>query len=228
MYRALIVEDDLAISCLERDYLSLSDFDVDVCNDGLKGYNRALSNSYDVIILDVMLPNMNGYDICMRLRDKIKAPIIFVSAKNSEIDIIRGLGIGAIDYIEKPFSPSILVAKVKSKLKQIDRFKGNNDFNIINIDNIKIDTLLHKVYKNEIEVILKNKEYELLLFLVKNKNHVFSHDEIYESVWGLDSEGDNRTVAVHINRLRDKLEDDSNNPKYLCTMWGAGYYFNSL
>lgn len=224
MYKVLIVEDDLAISTIERDYLSLANFDVDVCDDGLKGYNMALSNDYDLIILDVMLPNMNGYDICMKLRDKIKTPIIFVTAKNNEIDIIRGLGIGADDYIEKPFSPSVLVAKIKSRIKQIERFSCNN-FNEILVDNIKIDTLSHKIYKDDKEIILKNKEYELLLFLVKNKNHVFSHEEIYQNVWGVDSEGDNRTVAVHINRLRDKLEDDLNNPKHLCTMWGAGYYF---
>lgn len=228
MYKALIVEDDLAIASLQRDYLSLSDFIVDIENDGLRGYNKALVNDYDVIILDVMLPSMNGFDICLNLRKKIQTPIIFVSAKNNDLDIIHGLGFGADDYIEKPFSPLVFVAKVKSRLKQIERLKEKSNKKQIIIDNIIIDTNSHKVYKNDVEIILKNREYELLLFLVNNKNQVFSHDELYEQVWGFDSSGDSRTVAVHINRLRDKLEDNPNNPKYLCTRWGAGYYFNSI
>ena len=224
MSKILIVEDDIDISSIEADYLELSNFNVDIESDGLKGYEMALNNNYDLIILDVMLPNMNGFEICRSLREKMNIPILMVTARSNEIDIIRGLGYGADDYIEKPFSPSILVARVKAHLMGAKR-RSSNITNFIEIDNIRLDIETHQVFKNNLEIKLKNKEFELLKYLMINRNHVYSKDELYEKIWGLDSLGDNATVTVHINRLREKLEDNPNNPKHLLTIWGVGYSF---
>lgn len=224
MSKILIVEDDIDISSIEADYLELSNFNVDIESDGLKGYEMALNNNYDLIILDVMLPNMNGFEICRSLREKMNIPILMVTARSNEIDIIRGLGYGADDYIEKPFSPSVLVARVKAHLMGAKR-RSSNITNFIEIDNIRLDIETHQVFKNNLEIKLKNKEFELLKYLMINRNHVYSKDELYEKIWGLDSLGDNATVTVHINRLREKLEDNPNNPKHLLTIWGVGYSF---
>lgn len=224
MEKILIIEDDYDIASLEKDYLTLNNYSIDIENDGYLGYQKALNGNYDLIILDLMLPSMSGLEICEKIRDILTCPIIMVTAKVTDIDKLKGFKNGATDYIEKPFSPSILVAKVKAHLDQIKRIKGKeNEF--IQSDNIMINIATHQVLKNNKEIFLKNKEFELLLFLMKNKNVVFSKEQLYEKIWGMDALGDNATITVHINRLRKKIEDDFSNPKHLCTICGVGYCF---
>lgn len=227
MNRILIIEDDESIAEIEKDYLTLSGFSVDIEADGRRGFDAALKGEHDLIILDVMLPSMNGFEILQEIRSKILVPILVVTAKVADLDKIRGLGFGADDYIEKPFSPSVLVAKVKAHLKQYTRLTQNEPSKrgLIEIGSIRLNTQTHQVFKDDKEVILKNKEYALLSFLMLNYHHVYSKEELYEAVWGMEAMGDNATVAVHMNRLREKLEDDSANPVHLVTIWGAGYCF---
>ncbi|KAF1682771.1 DNA-binding response regulator [Veillonella sp. R32] len=226
--RILIIEDDQAIAEIERDYLQLSQFEVVLANDGAEGLKQALTGTFDLILLDVMLPTMDGFEICKKLRETLDIPILMVTAKQEDIDKIRGLGLGADDYIEKPFSPSILVARVKANLAQYDRLKkGQTDNTLaeIQVGNLRIQPGSHRVFVRNQEISLKNKEYELLLFLVRNGDLVFDKETLYERIWGLDAIGDVATVPVHINRLREKIEDDPSNPHYIETVWGAGYRF---
>lgn len=228
MEKILIVEDDNDIAELERDYLKLGGFDVTIAEDGMQGLKLALNEKFDCIILDVMLPEIDGGEICRRIRDKVDVPIIMVTAKTTDIDKIRGYGTGADDYVEKPFSPSVLVARVKAHVESYKRLKasgGKQRENQITIGDISADIPTRRVYKNDVEIPLKNKEFELLVFLMNNKGIVFERERLYENVWGMDAVGDNATVAVHINRLREKLEDDPENPKHLLTVRGAGYRF---
>jgi DNA-binding response OmpR family regulator len=227
MYKILIIEDDKAIAEIEADYLHLSDFIVDISYDGLDGLNKAQSGQYDLILLDLMLPGMDGFLICKTLRQSLDIPILIVTARMEDIDKIRGLGYGADDYIEKPFSPSVLVARVKANLAQYQRLKSSG---IKKTSNLKVgefsilkDSM--QVFLSGREIKLKNKEYELFVFFAEHPNQVFSREDLYEYIWGLESMGDNATVAVHINRLREKIEEDPANPKYICTIWGAGYRF---
>lgn len=226
--RILIIEDDQAIAEIERDYLQLSQFEVVLANDGAEGLKQALTGTFDLILLDVMLPTMDGFEICKKLRETLDIPILMVTAKQEDIDKIRGLGLGADDYIEKPFSPSILVARVKANLAQYDRLKkGQTDNTLaeIQVGNLRIQPGSHRVFVRNQEISLKNKEYELLLFLVRNGDLVFDKETLYERIWGFDAIGDVATVPVHINRLREKIEDDPSNPHYIETVWGAGYRF---
>lgn len=226
MAKILIVEDDEAIAAIERDYLELDNFEVEIALDGIVGLNRGLSGDFDLILLDLMLPGIDGFSICRKLREKLNIPILLVTARQEDIDKIRGLGLGADDYIEKPFSPSVLVARVKANLAQYQRVLGvKKGPSEIALGAICLNTGTHRVYVNDREVELKNKEYELLLFLMLNVDMVFDRETLYEKVWGMDAMGDNATVAVHINRLRDKLEEDPARPRYIETVWGAGYRF---
>lgn len=227
MNKILIIEDDKDIAAIERDFLTVSGYEVDLAYDGFTGLNMGLSKSYDLIILDIMLPGINGFDICIKLREKLDIPILLVTAKQDDIDKIKGLGSGADDYIEKPFSPSVLVARVKANISQYRRIKDTDQKTerTIAYGDISINPLTHRVYVKGREIELKNKEYELLLFFMNNIDIVFNKDQLYENVWGFDALGENSTVAVHINRLREKIEEDPGNPKYLQTVWGAGYRF---
>lgn len=226
MKKILIVEDDTAIAAIERDYLEVDHFAVEIASDGIQGLNRGLSGEFDLILLDLMLPGMDGFSVCRKLREKINIPILMVTAKQEDIDKIRGLGLGADDYIEKPFSPSVLVARVKANLAQYERLSGRGKApSEITLGNIRLNTGTHRVFVEDREVELKNKEYELLLFLMLNVDMVFDRETLYEKVWGMDAMGDNATVAVHINRLREKLEKDPASPRYIETVWGAGYRF---
>jgi DNA-binding response OmpR family regulator len=226
--KILIIEDDSAIAAIERDYLEIDRFAVDIVSDGINGLKQALDGAFDLILLDLMLPGLDGFSVCRKLREKLDIPILMVTAKQEDIDKIRGLGIGADDYIEKPFSPSVLVARVKANLAQYERLK-ECQLTVaepeIKIGNIRINTGAHRVYVMNEEISLKNKEYELLLFLVKNADMVFDKETLYERIWGYDALGDAATVAVHINRLREKIEADSGVPQYIQTVWGAGYRF---
>lgn len=230
MEKILIVEDDELIAELERDYLEANGFEADIVFDGREGEKMAKTGGYDAILLDVMLPGKTGFDVCRELRRSLHLPIIMVTAKKDDIDKIRGLGLGADDYLEKPFSPAELVARVKSHIhihnllldSQEEKEETENE---IAYQNLTILPRSRMVYLDEKEVVLVNKEFELLLFMAENPNIVFSKDTLFDRVWGMDSIGDVATVTVHINRLRDKLGKNSKKTQFIETVWGAGYRF---
>lgn len=228
MSRILIVEDEGAIADLERDYLELSGFEVVIENDGLLGLNKAINEDFDLYILDLMLPGVEGYEICKKIRETKNTPIIMVSAKKDDIDKIRGLGMGADDYMTKPFSPSELVARVKAHLSRYERLIGANpkqENDIIEIRGIKIDKTDRRVWVNGEEKNFTTKEYELLTFLAENPNHVFTKEELFSKIWDMESFGDIATVTVHIKKLREKIELNTAKPQYIETIWGVGYRF---
>ena len=231
MKKILIIEDDIDIAELERDFLQIEGYDVTMATDGLEGYKLAKSEKFDLILLDLMLPNMNGYEICRGIRGEVDVPIIMVTAKGEDTDKVRGLGLGADDYISKPFSSTELIARVKANLAQYERLRNGNKggsnkrSNELQAGSISINLSTHRVYVKGVEVELKHKEYELLKFLISNPDIVFSKEHLYERIWGLDAFGDLKTVAVHINRLREKIEKDPGSPVHLQTVWGAGYRF---
>ncbi|MCI5740249.1 MAG: response regulator transcription factor [Lachnospiraceae bacterium] len=232
--KILIVEDEEEIAMLEKDYLEINGFETRVETDGEKAVELALTGTFDLILLDLMLPGKNGYDICREIRNKIDIPILMVTARTESIDKVLGLGIGADDYIPKPFDPAELVARVKSHLSRYERLtKGyrpqeneGEERDIIRIGNIEILTRSWKVYRDGEEIKFPNREFELLKFLAMNPNIVFSKEELFEKIWGYDYVGDSVTVTVHINRIREKIEEDSKNPKIIETVWGAGYRLN--
>lgn len=226
MARILIIEDDESIAAIERDYMEINGFEADIAEDGNTGLTKGCTGSYDLILLDLMLPVIDGFEVCRKLREKINIPILMVTARREDIDKIRGLGLGADDYIEKPFSPGVLVARVKANLSQYQRLTGKRPApSEIILGDVRVNTGTHRVFVENREIELKNKEYELLLYLMLNVDLVFDRETLYEKVWGLDAMGDNATVAVHINRLREKIEKDPSKPRYIETVWGAGYRF---
>lgn len=220
MEHILIIEDDRAIARIEKDYLEMSGFAVTLAEDGETGCKTALQDPFDLILLDVMLPGMDGFTVLQRLRDRLDVPILLVTARTEDLDKIRGLGLGADDYIEKPFSPGVLVARVRANLAQYARLKQGDRGRVLQAGGLKLDTAARRVFLAEQEISLKNKEYELLLFFMRNPGMVFDRETLYERVWGLDALGDNATVAVHINRLREKLGEG-----VIQTVRGAGYRF---
>jgi len=227
MSKILIIEDEEAIADLEKDYLELSDFQVNIENTGDKGLAEALANDYDLIILDLMLPGMDGFEVCKKIREQKNIPILMVSAKKDDIDKIRGLGLGADDYMTKPFSPSELVARVKAHMARYDRLVGSatktND--IVEIRGIKIDKTARRVWIDGEEKAFTTKEFDLLTFLAENPNHVFTKEELFREIWEMDSIGDIATVTVHIKKIREKIEFDTSKPQYIETIWGVGYRF---
>ena len=226
MQKLLIVEDDEAIASIERDYLERDGFAVEIVADGPTGLERGLSGEYSLILLDLMLPGLSGFEVCCLLREKLDIPILLVTARQEDVDKIRGLGLGADDYIEKPFSPRVLTARVRAHLSRYERLtRAEKPTGEITLGGISLNTDTRRVFADGQEVELKNKEFELLLFLMLNADVVFSRDALYEAIWGMDALGDNATVAVHINRLREKIEADPANPRYIQTVWGAGYKF---
>ena len=226
MAKILIVEDDRNIAELEKDYLELSGFTVIVETDGTVGLRRALEEDMDLVILDLMLPGTDGFEICRRIREVRDIPVLMVSARRDDIDKIRGLGLGADDYITKPFSPSELVARVKAHLSRYERLIGGREKNeVIEIRGLKIDKTARRVWVNDEEKQFTTKEFDLLTFLAENPNHVFTKDELFRKIWGMDSIGDIATVTVHIKKIREKIELDSSKPQYIETIWGVGYRF---
>ena len=225
--RILIVEDEESIADLEKDYLELSGFEVEVANDGETGLRRGLAVEFDLIILDLMLPGVDGFEICRQVREAKNTPIIMVSAKKDDIDKIRGLGLGADDYMTKPFSPSELVARVKAHMDRYNRLIGStvqkND--TIEIRGIKIDKTARRVWVNGEETTFTTKEFDLLTFLAENPNRVFTKEELFREIWDMESIGDIATVTVHIKKIREKVEVDTSNPQYIETIWGVGYRF---
>ena len=231
--KVLIVEDDEDISMIEEAYLESAGFATKILPDGNGLWDVLKEESIDLILLDLMLPGKNGYEICREIRDVVDIPILMVTARTEAIDKIRGLGLGADDYISKPFDPAELVARVNAHLRQYDRLKGSSEEktaepDIITIGDVKILVNSWKVYKGDQEIRFPNREFELLKFLALNPNIVFSREQLFEKIWGYDYTGDSATVMVHINRIREKIEDDSKNPKILETVWGAGYRLNKL
>jgi len=228
MEHILIIEDDINIAELERDYLKLNGYSVSIEHDGTKGLKSALSGIYDAIIVDLMLPNKDGYEIINEVRKKLEIPIIVVSAKSDEIDKIRGLGFGADDYIPKPFSPAELVARIKSHVQRYKRLIGQNTAtNILNYKGLEVNTASHRVLVNTKEIQLTTKEYNLLVFLMSNSNIVFTKEHLFDSIWGEECYGEIATIPVYIQRLRKKIEKHPENPEYIETIWGSGYRFNS-
>lgn len=227
MSRILIVEDEVAIADLEKDYLELSGFEVEIENDGTNGLARALAEDFDLFILDLMLPGIDGFEICREIREKKNTPILMVSAKKDDIDKIRGLGLGADDYITKPFSPSELVARVKAHLARYERLIGTNvpEGDIVEIRGIKIDKTARRVWVNGEEKQFTTKEFDLLTFLAENPNHVFTKEELFREIWDMESIGDIATVTVHIKKIREKIEMNTAKPQYIETIWGVGYRF---
>ena len=227
MSKILIVEDEVAIAELEKDYLELSGFEVEVENDGMTGLARALAEDFDLFILDLMLPGIDGFEICKQIREKKNTPILMVSAKKEDIDKIRGLGLGADDYVTKPFSPSELVARVKAHLSRYERLIGSNvvENDTIEIRGIKIDKTARRVWVNGEEKQFTTKEFDLLTFLAENPNHVYTKEELFREIWDMESIGDIATVTVHIKKIREKVEMDTSKPQYIETIWGVGYRF---
>ncbi len=223
----LIIEDEQSIAELEKDYLELADFEVIMENDGRSGLRRALESESDLIILDLMLPGVDGFEICKRIREEKNTPIIMVSAKKDDIDKIRGLGLGADDYMTKPFSPGELVARVKAHLSRYERLLGSvpHENTIVEIRGIRIDKTARRVSINGVEKPFTTKEFDLLAFLAEHPNHVYSKDELFREIWDMDSIGDIATVTVHIKKIREKIEVNTAKPQYIETIWGVGYRF---
>ena len=228
MSKILIIEDEEAIADLEKDYLELSDFEVEIKNSGDAGLEAALKGDFDLVVLDLMLPGMDGFEVCKKIREKKNIPILMVSAKKDDIHKIRGLGLGADDYMTKPFSPSELVARVKAHLARYNRLVGTttkpqND--IVEIRGIRIDKTARRVYIDGEERQFTTKEFDLLTFLAENPNHVYTKEELFREIWDMDSIGDIATVTVHIKKIREKIEFDTAKPQYIETIWGVGYRF---
>ncbi len=227
MSKILIVEDEESIAELEKDYLELSGFDVHIETNGENGLKEALEGEYDLALLDLMLPGIDGFEICKRVRKVKNMPILLVSAKKDDIDKIRGLGLGADDYVTKPFSPSELVARVKAHLARYERLIGSavQENELIEIRGIKIDKTARRVYVNGEEKQFTTKEFDLLTFLAQNPNRVFTKEELFREIWDMESVGDIATVTVHIKKIREKIEFDTAKPQYIETIWGVGYRF---
>ncbi|MCI8997197.1 MAG: response regulator transcription factor [Lachnospiraceae bacterium] len=227
MSKILIVEDEDVIADLEKDYLELSGFQVELAADGNKGLQKALEEDFNLLILDLMLPGVDGFEICKQVRAVKNMPIIMVSAKKDDIDKIRGLGLGADDYMTKPFSPSELVARVKAHLTRYERLVSSNarENSVIEIRGIKIDRTARRVWVNGEEKNFTSREFDLLAFLAENPNHVYTKEELFREIWDMDSVGDIATVTVHIKKIREKIEFNSAKPQYIETIWGVGYRF---
>ncbi|PEL13092.1 response regulator transcription factor [Bacillus sp. AFS017336] len=227
MKKVLIIEDDQSIALLQRDYLEINEFEVEIESNGRSGLQKALTNKFDLVILDLMLPEMNGFEICKKIRENKDIPILIVSAKTEDIDKIRGFGLGADDFIVKPFSPSELIARVKAHLSRYQRLasKGQINEDELQIRGLTIQKDSRKVLVNGDEKIFTTKEFNLLTFLASNPNKVFSKELLFDRIWGFETVGDISTVTVHIRKIREKIEVDPSNPNFIETIWGAGYRF---
>lgn len=228
MKKILIIEDEVSIAELEKDYLEFEGFEVAIAHDGLKGLKMVEESSYDLIILDLMLPGLNGFEVCKKIRETLKIPLLMVSSRKEDIDKIRGLGLGADDYVTKPFSPAELVARVKAHLAIYERLTGEEKrTEVLVIRNLTINHDARQVYLSDIEVILTVTEYDLLYFLATNPNRVYSKEMLLDRIWGVDYYGDGATVTVHVGKLRDKIDKPNKNklPAFIETVWGAGYRF---
>lgn len=226
MDKILIVEDDLDIAELERDYLEINGYHVELCHDGKEGLDMILQNNYDLVVLDVMLPSMDGFAIIKEVRKKKEVPVMMVTAKSSDVDKMRGLGLGIDDYMTKPFSPQELVARVRAHIARFRRLVNNEgESDIIDLKGLVIDPSSRRVHLLGNEIMLTTKEFDLLHFLMKHPDHVFSKERLFREVWDADGVGDITTVAVHVRKLREKIEKGQSNLQFIETVWGAGYRF---
>lgn len=229
MTNILIIEDDQSVAELERDYLEINGgFSCTLCTDGTQGLQTALVEDFALVIVDVMLPGLSGFEICRRLREVKDTPVIIISALADDIDKVRGLGLGADDYMTKPFSPSELVARVKSHIQRYERLVGSRERprpELLKIRGLEIDREARRVWVNGREKNMTGKEYDLLLFLAEHPDTVFSKDRLFDAVWGVENFGDVSTVTVHIKHIRDKIEIDPDHIQYIETVWGVGYRF---
>lgn len=223
MSKILIIEDDENILELEKDYLEASGFDVEYAVDGSIGLKKALSANYSLILLDIMLPGTNGFEICKKIREEKDIPILLVSAKKEELDKIEGLGLGADDYVVKPFSPSELVARVKAHIARYERLTSTPEPSVVTFEQLSLNKDSGEAFYCGKELNLTKKEFEVLYLMVGAPDNVFTKNELFEKVWGYDSLGDTSTLTVHINRLRDKLKEVSPDTDYIKTIWGRGY-----
>ena len=231
MKKVLIIEDDMGIYELERDYLEIEGYEVDIQTNGVDGLAAALEHEYDLIILDIMIPKKDGFSVCRDIRKKKEIPIIMVSAKREDIDKIRGLGLGADDYMIKPFSPAELVARVKSHIQRYNRIRNSLGTTVeieskIAAGSLEILLDSHQVFLGGTEVSLTPREYDILILLASSPNRVFTKEEVFESIWGIDSLGETSTIMVHINRLRAKIDKQFQGEEYIDTVWGVGYRFH--
>ena len=229
MKKILIIEDDVSIADIEKDYLEANGYEVELVYDGLKAMDKFVEYNPDLVLLDLMLPGKDGFELCYEMRKNKDVPILMVTAKTAISDKVVGLGLGADDFITKPFDPSELVARVKAHLARFDRLvsKVEKDEDVIEFGNVRINLKSHEVYKNNVEVKMPVKEFELLQYLASQPNVVFSKEKLFEDIWGFDYLGDSATVTVHINRVREKIEDNPSKPRYIETVWGAGYKFKN-
>ncbi|AZN41685.1 response regulator transcription factor [Paenibacillus albus] len=232
MKQILIIEDDPLIAELQKDYFGLHGIEAEIVHDGQAGLERALSGGFELLILDLQLPGVNGFEICRQVREKLDIPVLIVSAKNEELDKIRGFGLGADDFVTKPFSPSELVARAKAHLARYERFtkdrvkeRSASDSSVLHVRGLTIHKAAYRVFVHDREAFLTTKEFEVLLFLAEHPNRVFSKEELFERIWGLASSGEIATVTVHISRIREKIEEDPSKPQFIGTVWGAGYRF---
>ena len=230
MARLLIAEDDPEIAMLERDYLEVEGYDVTVVDNGQQAVTEALNGDYSLLLLDLMLPGCSGYDVCRLIRDRIDVPILMVTARTESVDKIRGLGLGADDYIAKPFDPAELVARVKAHLSRYARLTGGGqgEPEVLDLGRVQILPRSWRVLKDGQEVKMPNREFALLKFLAEHPNTVFYKEKLFETIWGYEYVGDSATVTVHIGRIRDKVEDDPAHPSLIETVWGAGYRLNRV
>lgn len=231
MKKVLIIEDDMGIYELERDYLEIEGYEVDIQTNGVDGLAAALEHEYDLIILDIMIPKKDGFSVCRDICKKKEIPIIMVSAKREDIDKIRGLGLGADDYMIKPFSPAELVARVKSHIQRYNRIRNSLGTTVeieskIAAGSLEILLDSHQVFLGGTEVSLTPREYDILILLASSPNRVFTKEEVFESIWGIDSLGETSTIMVHINRLRAKIDKQFQGEEYIDTVWGVGYRFH--
>ena len=224
-YQVLIVDDEIEIVELVRDYLEREGFVVLTATDGQAALECARRSKPDLVVLDIMLPKIDGFEVCRQLRGEMVIPIVLLSAKGQEVDKILGLGLGADDYITKPFSPGELVARVKAHLRRSTVLSKNHEETVLSFGDLSIDIQGYRVTLKAQEVPLPSREFELLRFIAQHPNQVFTREVLFEKVWGYDYVGDDSTVTVHIRRLREKLESDPRNPRYIKTVWGVGYKF---
>lgn len=226
MKKVLIIEDEQNIAQLEQDYLEVHGIESDIATTGEEGLNLATTNSYNLIILDLMLPGIDGFALCEKLRKNLDIPILMVTARKEDIDKIKGFDRGADDYIVKPFNPNELVTRVKAHLSRYDRLTNRNNASTdIQINNLLIQPDARRIFVNGEEIIFTAKEFDLLYFLATNQDIVFTKEHLFERIWGYDALGDTSTVTVHIRKIREKIEEDPSNPKFIETVWGAGYRF---
>lgn len=229
MNKVLIVEDDLNISTLEKDYLEANYLYVETATDGETGLQMALEKDFDLVLLDIMLPRLDGLEVCRKIRERKDIPILLVSAKKEDLDKIKGLGFGADDYIVKPFSPSELVARVLAHIRRYNRLTTKEEHHenteVIEIDNLKLDCNSRRASINGTEILLTNKEFDLLYYLAANPDTVYSKEKLFDEIWHYDPIGETSTITVHVNRIRDKIKEVDPEADYIHTVWGKGYRF---